>query len=118
MIPRRFSVGASTHSALGEKRVFFRKKEMRDMKKFLTLGFAAASVLAIAAGCQKKEAAAPESAPAAQAPAVVEETSTAATSTATTSTGTTGTDTTGTATTSTTTTSTETAPATTTPAAK
>jgi hypothetical protein len=113
MIPRRFSVGASTHHARGENAFFFRKKEMRDMKKFLTLGFAAASVLAVAAGCQKKEAAAPEAAPAAQAPAVVEEKSTTTTSTATT-----GTDTTGTATTSTTTTSTETAPATTTPAAK
>jgi hypothetical protein len=92
---------------------FFRKKEKRDMKKFLTLGFAAATALALTTGCQKKEAAAPETAPAAQAPAVVEETGTAATATTTTSTGT---DSTGTMTTTTTTT--ETAPATATPAAK
>ena len=58
-------------------------------------GIAAAALV----GCgQKKEAAAPEAAPAAEAPAVVEETGTAATTTATTTT--------------TTTTTTETAPAT------
>ena len=72
------------------------------MKKFLTLGFAAATAMALATGCQKKEAAAPETAPAAEAPAVVEETGTAATTT----TGTAAT------TTTTTTTPTETAPAT------
>ncbi len=49
------------------------------MKKFLTLGFVAATALALTTGCQKKEAAAPEAAPAAEAPAVVEETGTAAT---------------------------------------
>ena len=78
------------------------------MKKFLTLGFAAVAAIALSTGCQKKEAAAPESAPAAEAPAVVEETGTAATTTTTT-----GTEST---TTTTTTTSTETAPATATPA--
>jgi hypothetical protein len=76
------------------------KKEMRNMKKFLTLGFAAATAMALVTGCQKKEAAAPETAPAAEAPAVVEETGTAAT----------------TSTETMTTTTTETAPATTTPA--
>ena len=68
------------------------------MKKVLTLGFAAVAAMALTTGCQKKEAAAPETAPAAEAPAVVEETGTAVT---------TSTETT------TTTTSTETAPATT-----
>jgi hypothetical protein len=62
------------------------KKEMRKMKKFLTLGFAAATAMALVTGCQKKEAAAPEAAPAAEAPAVVEETGTAATTTETTTT--------------------------------
>lgn len=83
------------------------------MKKFLTLGFAAATVLALATGCQKKEAAAPETVPAAEAPAVVEETGTAATTTTTSGTMTTTTESTATATTST-----ETAPAMATPAAK
>ncbi len=49
------------------------------MKKFLTLGFAAVAAMALTIGCQKKEAAAPEAAPAAEAPAVVEETGTAVT---------------------------------------
>ena len=80
------------------------KKEMRKMKKFLTLGFAAAAALTLATGCQKKEAAAPETTPAAEAPAVVEETGTAATTTTSTETMTT--------------TTTETAPATATPAAQ
>ena len=65
------------------------KKEMRKMKKFLTLGFAAAAALALATGCQKKEAAAPEATPAAEAPAVVEETGTAVTTTTETTTTTT-----------------------------
>ena len=67
------------------------------MKKFLTLGFAAVAAMALTTGCQKKEAAVPETTPAAEAPAVVEETGTAATTTTSTET-------------TTTTTSTETAP--------
>jgi hypothetical protein len=67
---------------------FHRKKEMRDMKKFLVLGFAATAAFTLATGCAKKEAAAPEAAPTTEAPAVVEETGTAMTeTTATESTG-------------------------------
>jgi hypothetical protein len=74
-----------------------RKKEMRFMKKFLSLGLVAVLGVGLAAGCKPKETPAAE-APAAksEAPAVVQET------------GTTGTATTGTATTTTTTTTTAT----------
>src|SRR5262245_33851395 len=76
------------------------------MKKFLTLGFAAVTAMALASGCQKKETTTTETTTQTEAPAVVEETSTAATTTTSTE-----------GTTTTTTTTTETAPATTTPAA-
>jgi hypothetical protein len=92
------------------------KKEMRFMKKFLTLGLVAVLGTALVTGCKKKEEAAPAESSTKEAPAVVEETAT--TGTATTSTGTmgtmgtetatTGTATTGTATTSTATTTTKT----------
>jgi hypothetical protein len=78
-----------------------RKKEMRFMKKFLTLGLVAVLGMALVTGCKKKEEAAPAESTTTEAPAVVEETGTTATSTATTATTTTETTTTTTATTST-----------------
>jgi hypothetical protein len=60
---------------------FLRKKEKRDMKKFLVLGFAATAAVMFAVGCAKKEEAAPQAAPTTEAPAVVEETGTAMTAT-------------------------------------
>jgi hypothetical protein len=85
-----------------------RKKEMRFMKKFLSLGLVAVMGVGLAAGCKKETPAAEAPAAKSEAPAVVQETGT-------TSTTTTGTTTSGTATTTTTTTATT---ATTTPASK
>jgi hypothetical protein len=63
-----------------------RKKEMRFMKKFLTLGLVAVLGAAIATGCKKKEEATMEPATTTEAPAVVEETATTTMETTTTTT--------------------------------
>jgi hypothetical protein len=78
-----------------------RKKEMRFMKKFLSLGLVAVLGVGLAAGCQKKEEAAAPPPAKSEAPAVVQETGTTATATTGTTTTTTATTTTATTTTGT-----------------
>src|ERR1700693_3864514 len=77
-----------------------RKKEMRFMKKFLSLGLVAVMGVGLAAGCKPKEATTTTTSETkSEPPAVVQETGT--TATATTGTATTATTTTTTATTTT-----------------
>jgi hypothetical protein len=61
-----------------------KKKEMRDMKKLVTLGLAAVLGTALVTGCQKKEETTSTTTSTEQQPAVVQETGTTATSTMTT----------------------------------
>jgi hypothetical protein len=96
MIPRRFSNGGFLWRSGGTSAS--KKKEMRFMKKFLTLGFVALAAVAFSTGCQKKETTSTtETTTQTEAPAVVVETGTAASTATATSETTTTTTTTGTA---------------------